>query len=53
MLTVQNNAPAVLDLPGLRASGFPAGAGAARFDLDVTLGEARGEQGGPGGLRGR
>ena len=27
MLTVQNNAPASLDLPGLRASGLPGGAG--------------------------
>ena len=53
LLTVQNNAPAVLDLPGLRASGFPAGAGAARFDLSVLLGEARGGPGGPGGLRGQ
>ena len=38
MLTVQNNAPAVLDLPGLRASGFPAGTGAARFDLERAAG---------------
>ena len=57
MLTVQNNAPAAADLPGLRAARMPAGTGTARFDLEVTLAEARGEQDGPGrqpgGLRGQ
>ena len=52
ILTVQNNAPAALDLPGLRASGMPGGEPAARFDLDILLGEARDGQGLPAGLRG-
>ena len=53
MLTVQNNAPATLDLPGLRASGLPrSGIAAARFDLDVTVAEAFDAGGGPAGLRG-
>ena len=38
MLTVQNNAPATATLPGVRAAGIGAGTGAARFDLDVSLG---------------
>ena len=41
-LAVQNNAPAVLELPGLQAAALPAGTGAARFDVQVTLAEARG-----------
>ncbi len=53
MLTVQNNAPATAVLPGVRASAVPAGPAGARFDLDVGLAQARGEQGQPGGLRGQ
>ena len=39
MLAVQNNAPAVLDLPGLQAAAVPAGTEAARFDVQITLAE--------------
>ena len=55
MLTVQNNAPvsAAGGLPGVRASAIAAGTGVARFDLDLSLAEARGGQGEPGGLRGQ
>jgi hypothetical protein len=52
MLTVQNNAPPALDLPGLRVGRLPAGPAAAKFDLDVTLGETFDAQGVPAGLRG-
>ena len=51
MVSVQNNAPAAVDLPGLRAARMPAGTGAARWDLEVTLAETRGS-GGAAGLRG-
>src|SRR6202167_279065 len=51
MLAVQNNAPATLDLPGLRASALPSGVTAVRFDLDVFLAENHGG-GRPAALRG-
>ena len=51
-LAVQNNAPAVLELPGLQAAALPAATGAARFDLQIALAEARGGGGEPGGLPG-
>ena len=51
-LAVQNNAPAVLELPGLQAGAVPAGPGAARFDVQVILAETRGGGGEPAGLRG-
>ena len=52
MLAVQNNAPAVLDLPGLNAARLDAEPPAARFDVQVSLAEARGGRGKPGGLAG-
>ena len=53
MLTVQNNAPAALELPGLRASsGLSAGPPAANLDLEVTLAEAFDAEGAVAGLRG-
>ena len=51
MLTVQNNAPAVLELGGVQARVLPAGAAPSRFDLDVIVGEVV-EEGRPGGLVG-
>ncbi|MFI7136093.1 condensation domain-containing protein, partial [Nonomuraea sp. NPDC050153] len=56
MFKVQNNAEAVLELPGTRAEGVSAavsaevsaGMSAAKFDLDFTVEEVPG----PGGLRG-
>ena len=41
-----------MDLPGLRVTGVPAGAGTARYDLSVSLAEARGRDGAVAGLRG-
>jgi hypothetical protein len=52
MLAVQNNAPAVLDLPGLHAVPVPAGQAAARFDLEFSLAEEPGGRG-PAGITGR
>ncbi|MEU5343191.1 amino acid adenylation domain-containing protein, partial [Streptomyces sp. NPDC020766] len=40
MLALQNNAPAVLDLPGIDAEPLPAGEPAAKFDLFFTLSES-------------
>ena len=51
-LAVQNNAPAVLELPGLQAAAVETGTGAARFDVQITLAETRGRGGEPAGLRG-
>ncbi|MDX2683774.1 non-ribosomal peptide synthetase, partial [Streptomyces soliscabiei] len=61
MLTLQNNAQAVVDLPGLRASGVPTGSAAvpgaagpatAKFDLDVMATEVFDAEGAPAGMRG-
>jgi non-ribosomal peptide synthetase component F len=52
-LGVQNNAPATVDLPGLRAGGLPgSGMATARFDLDVTLAETFDAHDRPAGLQG-
>ncbi|MGW3292139.1 amino acid adenylation domain-containing protein, partial [Streptomyces sp. NPDC001002] len=56
MLTVHNTAQTgsgpALELPGLHVSSLASGVGAAKFDLDVSLGEAVDEQGAPAGLHG-
>ncbi|MFE0209054.1 amino acid adenylation domain-containing protein, partial [Streptomyces sp. NPDC058985] len=52
MLTLQNNDAAVLDLQAARAGGFSGQAPAAKFDLEVSVGEVFGEDGSPAGLRG-
>ncbi|MFF7872605.1 amino acid adenylation domain-containing protein, partial [Streptomyces qaidamensis] len=61
MLTLQNNAQAVVDLPGLQTSGVPtgsagvpgsAGPATAKFDLDVMATEVFDAEGAPAGLRG-
>ncbi|MER7186109.1 amino acid adenylation domain-containing protein, partial [Streptomyces hyaluromycini] len=59
MLTVQNNAQAVLDLPGLRVGGQAAAqaggtpiAAVAKFDVDVTVSEVFDAEGVPAGLFG-
>ncbi|MFJ9567910.1 amino acid adenylation domain-containing protein, partial [Streptomyces fuscichromogenes] len=51
MLTLQNNDPAILDLPGVRAKAHPGVPLPAKFDLDVTLAEVL-QDGRPAGLRG-
>ncbi|MEU2013982.1 condensation domain-containing protein, partial [Nocardia sp. NPDC019302] len=45
MLVLQNLAPATLELPGLTVSGIDPGVSAAKFDLQITLGEQPGAQG--------
>ncbi|MFF4764832.1 amino acid adenylation domain-containing protein, partial [Streptomyces sp. NPDC001292] len=52
MLTVQNNAEAVVELPGVQAGGVPVGAAVAKFDLDVSVAERFDSEGAPAGLRG-
>ena len=52
-VTVQNNAPATLQLPGLRVSGLPGGtAPPANLDLDIAVAETFDQDGVPAGLRG-
>ncbi|MGW6846328.1 amino acid adenylation domain-containing protein [Streptomyces sp. NPDC054958] len=51
-LDLQNNADAVLDLPGVRAGGFPVAKTVAKFDLEVRLSETFDGHGTPAGVRG-
>jgi non-ribosomal peptide synthetase component F len=52
MLTLQNDAPAGFDLPGLRIAAEPVATASAKFDLSLSLAEARGADGSPAGLEG-
>ncbi|MEU1591077.1 amino acid adenylation domain-containing protein, partial [Micromonospora sp. NPDC005710] len=52
MLTLQNTADAVLELPGAAAGSLPGAPPAAKFDLDVTLGETFDDTGAPAGMNG-
>ncbi|RSM87129.1 non-ribosomal peptide synthetase, partial [Streptomyces sp. WAC 01420] len=51
MLTVQNNDPAILDLPGVRTEAHPGVSLPSKFDLDVSVTEDL-LDGRPAGLRG-
>ncbi|MEU7076109.1 amino acid adenylation domain-containing protein, partial [Streptomyces narbonensis] len=51
-LDLQNNADAVLDLPGVQAGGFPVAKTVAKFDLEVRLFETFDGHGTPTGVRG-
>ncbi|MGW7166704.1 amino acid adenylation domain-containing protein [Streptomyces sp. NPDC054884] len=52
MLTLQNNAEAALDLPGLRTEVLSTSSTAAKFDVEVSVEEQFGTEGEPTGLRG-
>ncbi|MZF86551.1 hypothetical protein, partial [Streptomyces sp. SID5643] len=56
VFTMQNTIEAVLDLRGVQAGGasgdLSAGKSAAKFDLDVVVGEAFDADGAPAGVRG-
>ncbi|MFI1973450.1 condensation domain-containing protein, partial [Streptomyces cinnamoneus] len=52
MLALQNNAEAVLDLPGLKVTALPGGDAPAKFDLSFALAEEFDAQGSPAGLTG-
>ena len=52
MLVLQNNAPVSLDLPGLSVSSEPIAIASAKFDLSVSLDEARSPDGTPLGISG-
>ncbi|MET7356696.1 condensation domain-containing protein, partial [Streptomyces mirabilis] len=52
MLTLQNNAQAVLDLPGTRATGTAVRASVSKFDLEVSAREVFDADGRSAGMRG-
>ena len=52
MLTLQNNAPASLDLPGLAAAVEPVDTASTKFDLTLNLAEQRSAAGVPAGIDG-
>ncbi|WP_245722893.1 non-ribosomal peptide synthetase [Micromonospora matsumotoense] len=52
MLTLQNNAAAVMDLPDLRVEEAPAELSVAKFDLEVIVAESFDASGAPAGLDG-
>ncbi|MFF4221221.1 condensation domain-containing protein, partial [Streptomyces nondiastaticus] len=52
MLALQNNAEAVLDLPGLKVAPLPGTDAPAKFDLSFALAEEFDAQGAPAGLTG-
>ncbi|WP_344515806.1 amino acid adenylation domain-containing protein [Dactylosporangium maewongense] len=52
LLTMQNTADAVLDLPGLAADEIASGHAAAKFDIAVIAREIFGPDGAPAGIRG-
>ncbi|MFJ8329744.1 amino acid adenylation domain-containing protein, partial [Streptomyces anulatus] len=52
MLTLQNNAQAVVELPGTRATGAALGVSVSKFDLEVSAREVFDAEGRPGGMHG-
>ncbi|MFF4764853.1 condensation domain-containing protein, partial [Streptomyces sp. NPDC001292] len=52
MLTVQNNAEAAVELPGVRAEALFTGESAAKFDIEVSVGELFDSEGAPAGIQG-
>ncbi|MFI6063467.1 amino acid adenylation domain-containing protein, partial [Streptomyces sp. NPDC051286] len=52
MLTVQNNAEAAVELPGVRAEALFTGDSASKFDIEVSVGELFDSEGAPAGIRG-
>ena len=52
MLAFQNDAPAALELSGLRRAIEPVATASAKFDLSVSLSERRDADGGPAGIVG-
>ncbi|MDV5143315.1 amino acid adenylation domain-containing protein [Streptomyces sp. SBC-4] len=52
-LDLQNNADAVLDLPGTEGGGTSSDTAVAKFDLEIRLTETHDEHGAPAGVRGQ